>query len=122
MIREIDATVTNVEDLKKMFRMVGDKVYGYEISEYGDDQIIYDLNEEVFEESIKYETPKSVSDIAEEAFKYVNEHRQPFVEILPYYVDGVHVSEHEEAVVFNYDGEFNIVSITPIWVPKINWR
>lgn len=122
MIKDLEATVTNVEDLKQLFRMVGGVVYGYSISEHSDDQIIYDLNEEVFDDMVKYDVPKSVDKIAEESFKFANEHRKPYTEIFPIYqyIEGVNIGEFEEAVVFRYVGEMNVVYVSPNWVSKRN--
>lgn len=114
MIRNLEATVTNVEDLKQLFRMVGDKVYGHFIIE--NKQIVYNLSENVYEGSIRFHEPKSVDDIADQAFRWANAHRDENCDIFPIpdYVD-IEDSDFEEVVIFYYDGETQDVIVEGSW-------
>lgn len=117
MIRNLEATVTDVEDLKQLFRMVGNKIYGHSIIE--DKQIIYNLSEDMYEDSIGFHTPKSVDDIADEAFRWANAHRDEICYGIPIpdYAE-ITDDDFEEVVMLYYDSETQDVIIQGSWEYK----
>lgn len=114
MIKDLEATVTNVDDLKQLFRMVGDKVYGHAIIE--NKQIVYNLSEDVSEGSIRFHTPKEVDDIADQAFRWANAHRGEICYgfPIPDYVN-LKDEDFEKIVTFYYDSETQDVIVQGDW-------